>query len=869
MQYDNCKYKNITISKKLLPFIKYMDPVENNREILHDLSNNWNTLSLLSQLGDAGVNMSEIKNNFSSLSSELINHLALELLDKSINEMNFKAQVTIDLLIRNLFERTADIGFFATDEDVRNFLINHNLKYTANYQDDFKNMKSRFLEYINKYSVYSNIVLMNTHGDILATLDDDLKISKSQDSIIKEVFTTSKEYVETFKYHDFLPSNQKSLVYSYKVTQDNNLDSKAIGVLSLCFKFQDEMDEIFKNLIDKNKKEAITLLDREGYVIATSDKYQIPLDAKLEIILDDKFKIVTFGGRDYIAKSRKTNGYQGFYGLGWYGHIMVPIDHAFQEIQNSNFKMEEDLLLSILQNGRQFNKALKNIPIQANNIQKNLNRAIWNGNIQQGNGTSQNKQFSRTLMQEIRQTGENTKNIIGSSIANLTETIILGDSVFYADLIVDIMDRNLYERANDCRWWALTSEFRKILDKEEFLSSDTKRMSDILQYINGLYTVYTNLIVYDKYGVIKAVSNQDESHLINKKFNESWINRCLELSDSSKYCVSDFTNTTLYNSDSTYIYNATIRSLDDQKVLGGIGIVFDSKIQFKNMIEEALPKNSDGSTKDGVFATIATKEMMIISSSYEKHEIGSYLDLDSSYFTLNPGESTSEIIVYEGKYYALGVKCSKGYREYKSTQDEYINNIYAFFFSFISDVSDTIINKEDVLKPQKEITFNKDANAVDIATFMIGKQWFGIETKDVVEAISVDDLKSTIKIDPNHHFKGTLIYQDKVVMVIDIKKFLQENIMDEYKEIIIIKYGTPQTYLGILVNGLEDISEININNIKTLNNEIIGEGTLIESVIFPDDNSSSKDVLSILSVDKIVKNLVRSEETRLIYKMVS
>ena len=135
---------------------------------------------------------------------------------------------------------------------------------------------------------------------------------------------------------------------------------------------------------------------------------------------------------------------------------------------------------------------------------------------------------------------------------------------------------------------------------------------------------------------------------------------------------------------------------------------------------------------------------MIISSSYEKHEIGSYLDLDSSYSTLNPGESTSEIIVYDGKYYALGVKCSKGYREYKSTQDEYINNIYAFFFSFISDVSDTIINKEDVLKPQKEITFNKDANAVDIATFMIGKQWFGIETKDVVEAISVDDLKSKL-----------------------------------------------------------------------------------------------------------------------------
>ena len=869
MRNDSYRYKNMKISKELAPFIKHMDKVEDNREMLHDLSNNWNTLSLLSQLGDAGVNMSEIKNNFSSLSGELINHLAIELLNKNIGEMNFKAQVAVDIVIRNLFERTADIGFLATDDDIRNFLKNHNVKYTANYSEDLKILKSRFVEYINKYSVYFNIVLMNTHGEILANLDDGLNISKSQDSVVKEVLTTSKEYVETFKYHDFLPSHENSLVYSYKVTENNDPNSEIIGILSLCFKFQDEMDGIFKNLVNSSKKEAITLLDKNGYVIATSDRYHIPLGSKLEIILNDRFKVVTFGGRDYLAKSRKTNGYQEFFGLGWYGHIMVPIDSAFEEVDNNSFEIDENLLLYILQNGKQFSDALKNIPIQANSIQKNLNRAIWNGNIKQGNSNNQNKQFSRALMQEIRQTGENTKSIIGSSIANLTKTIILGDSVFYADLIVDIMDRNLYERANDCRWWALTSEFRKILERDALSENDTKRMSDILHYINELYTVYTNIIIYDRYGVIRAVSNQEESHLIRKRVGDRWVSETLGLSDSSKYCVSDFTHSDLYDSQHTYIYNAAVRSLDEQRVLGGIGIVFDSQIQFRNMIEEALPKNSDGSTKEGVFATIATKDMMVISSNYDKHKVGSYLDIDSSYFSLNPGESTSEIIVYEEKYYALGVKCSKGYREYKSKEDEYVNNVYALFFSYISDVSDAVIKKEDEFSVQKEISFERSDNALDIATFMIGRQWLGVDTKDVVEAVNVSELKSTIKIDPNHHFKGTLIYDDKAVMVIDIKKFLQEEVSDEYKEIVIIKYGTPQTYLGILVNGLEDISEVSVTNIKILQNEIVGDGTLVDSVVFPEENSSSREVLSILSVDKIIKKLVRPEQARMLHRQVA
>ena len=628
------------------------------------------------------------------------------------------------------------------------------------------------------------------------------------------------------------------------------------------------MDGIFKNLVNKENNEAITLLDKNGIVIASSDIYQIPIGAKLEIVADESFKIVTFGGRDYIAKSKKTNGYQKFFGLGWVGHIMVPINNAFDDVQENNFEISENLLLSILQNGERFSNELKNIPIQANSIQKNLNRAIWNGTIKQGNSKNSNKQFSKALMQEIRITGENTKNIIGSSIANLTKTIILGDSVFYADLIVDIMDRNLYERANDCRWWALTSEFRKILNAHHISDNDTKRMNDILNYINELYTVYTNLFIYDHSGTIVAVSNQDESYLIGKKLTYKWVEESLKLSDSSQYYVSDFTSSNLYNNNYTYIYNAAIRSLDNRTILGGIGIVFDSSQQFATMIEEALPKKNDGTLKDGVFATIATKDMMVIASNYEKHKIGTFLDIDSSYFSLNSGESISEIIIYDDKYYALGVKCSKGYREYKSKNDAYSNDIYTLFFSYISDIGNVTLESENQFVVQDEPRFEHSEHTRDIATFMIGKQWLGIDTKNVVEAVHVSELKTTIKIDPNHHFKGTLIYNDQAVMVIDIKKFLQEEVKDEYKEIIIIKYGIPEHYLGIFVNNLEEIPEVLIENIKNLHNEIIGKGTLVESVIFPKKRTQTKDLLSVLSVEKIIKELVNPEQNRMLHKQI-
>lgn len=308
---------------------------------------------------------------------------------------------------------------------------------------------------------------------------------------------------------------------------------------------------------------------------------------------------------------------------------------------------------------------------------------------------SENKEFSKSLLSEIGVTGTKAN----SSLSNLNQTIIssiLNESKFLSSLAIDIMDRNLYERANDCRWWALTSYFREAFDDTNSLNSKKSEITSILKYINDLYTVYTNLLIFDENGKVIAVSNQNEEHLVGKILTDDWVDKTFTLSDTSKYCVSKFEKTSLYNNKSTYIYSAGIRSLKDSNIIkGGIAVVFDSTPQFNEMLEDTLPKNNASQLND-VFAIFADRNKKIISSTNSKLEVNASLNLDDEFFKLKNGENISKIVEIGNSYFAVGVKCSTGYREYKGTTDDYKNDIFSIVFIKIGNKQQKFVtNKED------------------------------------------------------------------------------------------------------------------------------------------------------------------------------
>ncbi|MFW2582164.1 cache domain-containing protein, partial [Aliarcobacter butzleri] len=690
MLNETISYKGITIKRELYPIIKYIEDVDKYKDELGTLSSSWDMLALLGQLGDINIDIGKTKENFLNLTSTLLNHLSFQQIKKVTQEMRFKSQVTIDVLIRNLFERTADIGFLATDDDIRLFLENFVSKYDENSLVIKQEIQKKFKEYVSKYSVYFDIVLFDVHGKIVVRLNEDINLEKVDTSFIQKVLNTSDDYIESYKYHDFLPQYKKSLVYSYKVTKSNDSGSKDLGVLALCFRFTDEMNAIFGNLVDAKNKECLTILDEDGYVIASSDKEHINLGVKLPIVLNENYKIVSYAGRDYIAKTCETNGYQGFYGLKWYGHIMIPLEYAFLSDELNSLVVDENIINSMMENEQHFSKELKEVFYNSKTIQDNLIRVIWNGNIVQSKLNSTNREFSRALLNEIGITG----NKANSSLDNLNQTIIssiLKDCEFLSSLAIDIMDRNLYERANDCRWWALNSYFKEALDDYSNINEKKEEISSILKYINDLYTVYSNLIIFDKNGKIIAVSNEKEQYLIGKILTQDWIEKTLTLKDTSKYCVSKFEKTNLYENESTYIYCSAIRSFkDDNDVVGGIAIVFDSSAQFYTMLDEILPKDIYGNKQKGVYAFFTDKNKQIIATTSTNFEVNSYLDIDDSFFKLKNGQNLSRIIEFRGNYYAVGVKCSSGYREYKSAVDDYKNDVLSFVFILIGKANSNV-----------------------------------------------------------------------------------------------------------------------------------------------------------------------------------
>src|SRR5690606_1150395 len=157
----------------------------------------WDNLSLLAQLSGTGTDMTETRTAFSQVTNDVLKNLSQETLNKTVTGLTAKAQVIVDIVIRNLFERTADIGFLATDDDVRLFLMNNRKAETA--EDDIKNLRVRFHEYVKKYSVYSNIILLDTQGRVLVQLDEDNAVTHSSDDLIKEALNTQQAYVEIYR----------------------------------------------------------------------------------------------------------------------------------------------------------------------------------------------------------------------------------------------------------------------------------------------------------------------------------------------------------------------------------------------------------------------------------------------------------------------------------------------------------------------------------------------------------------------------------------------------------------------------------------------------------------------------------------------
>lgn len=655
-------------------YYPFMRQVKEYDDTLLSLGDWWQYITLIGRVNSQSLSTTLIEDmvasqsHFRALQVDLIDNLVEENVRKQKLDCDARAQVAIDVLNRNLFERTADVGFLAKDEDIRAFL-----REPSSSEEHRKIIIERLNEYTKKYSVYDEILLIDTQGRVRANLDQSNEIHQAKEEpLFRETLETSEPFIETFRYSSFQSDRKVSHIFSALIRDDYQHGSAPIGVLCLCFRIEDELKQIFDNLVSQD--EVIALIDQNKQVIISSNERILPTGRKIYESGESGLFLLELESEDYLCHQNKAKGYQGYSGLDWRVIITRPAKKAF--VQESS--MDENIF--DLKDSSIFSQRLLDITDQAETVVHELSLVVLNGKIV---SAKCNAPEFIPVLEEIRNIGLLTQSVFKQSISDLRNSVVsslLNDVEFRAFLAIDIMDRNLYERANDVRWWALNSYFRDAM-AQKTQNHDDSVLCEQLKYINSLYTVYTNLILFDSNGVVLAVSNEEYSNLVGQKFPEEEPMRlALVDSGSQNYTVSNFAATSLYGGMHTYMYFSSICAPNDnKKIVGGICIVFDSTPEFQAMLHDALPRDDKQQIISGAFGVFTDRLGRIISSTHADLLPGERLPLEGGFLGLANGERASVVLQFKGEQYAVGAAMSKGYREYKTTGG-YQNDVLALIF---------------------------------------------------------------------------------------------------------------------------------------------------------------------------------------------
>ena len=665
-------------SKNLATYIQYLPEVKKYIAELEHQDLWWSTVAVVgkvnsqnidSQLLDSIVNTQE---EFTKLRQVMINTLIGRYLNQATSEVTLKAQAVIDILIRNLFERTADVGFLATDEDLVDFMAKPEV---TDAESEF--IHQRIVEYVAKYSVYDDVLLVTPSGEVKSKLDENNPAQHSQDPLLNLALTSNQDYIEVYRYSDLFPHKPNSLIYAKNIQMERNGEYVSVGVLCLRFNFDDELERLFETLGAGGEGYNIMVLDDGGKILASNDQKQYPL--MKQHVNPEGFESPQ-KVNEMLHFATKTVGYQGFKGLSWYGYVSVPNQIAFSDKSSS-----KDLNVYIKKGSPLYLNDLDQMNLKVSTL---LLIVILNGKIISLKGDV--KTFLPVL-DNFQQISIDIQDIFSrfiDHIHNVLVKTIQGKVVFSATLSVEVMDRNLYERANDCRWWALNSTFRKLLSQHvlsAITSAETSQLTKILQYINDLYTVYTNILLYDTNGQVLAVSNPLESKWVGKILpGPQDFKRSLVLTDTQHYVVSDFHKSELYDSEYTYIYHAPVKSWENlSKNVGGVALVFDSKPEFEAMLMETAPKYLNQDINETTFSVFIDRQARVISSTTDLIEIDSILEgCDGDILAADNGANDTVYWNWRNKPFLVGYKVSEGYREFKNN-DGYSNDVIALVFTGI------------------------------------------------------------------------------------------------------------------------------------------------------------------------------------------
>jgi hypothetical protein len=273
--------------------------------------------------GQASSNSKELRTTVMSEIREQTKVLQDQFDEKEYGRLSEMSQTLVQLIVRNLYERTADVRWWATDDALYKALSTLEKK-------DIDHSSLR-LGLINRfYSVYMNLLLVTPNGRVVAcsnqgkfkkTIGAD--VSKTAWFKKASATTSGDQYVVDDIHQDVIHDNKLVSVYATAVRMEGKVDGQPLGVLGVFFDWEEQSKVIVKDEASLSEEEwartRIMLLDANFMVIASSDNQG--LLKKYNLRTNGQQKGYYFNESKELIAYAKTLGYQEYDGLGWYAVI--------------------------------------------------------------------------------------------------------------------------------------------------------------------------------------------------------------------------------------------------------------------------------------------------------------------------------------------------------------------------------------------------------------------------------------------------------------------------------------------------------------------------------------------------------------------
>lgn len=540
----------------------------------------------------------------------------------------------------------------------------------------------------NSYTLYRDLVIADKYGFVIANANRETRAAVLGLNIAEERwFQEALETADGNQYfaQDLTTSKVEdlpSLVYTTAIRENSDTNGRIIGAMGIYFDFQGEAKIILDDYMPKTETGAVDegwysfISNERGDIIGSSDVAMFEPGEVAHVPRAHRnlapggtcSSYAMIEGRDSALFTSKTDGYLEYKGLGWNSHLVVPKSSIFgakYKVEETGITPEELMDSSIIP------EINKQTYLKIQDDKESIQLISLNG-IVFASKLGKRGVALGPIFDQITKTGDFATSRMEYLLAEMAAgemALNLQALEMFSKQAIDLIDRNLFERSADIRWWSTDRYFWEALMNP--CEEAYQRACNRLKVINNSYTMYRNLVLADSQGEIVACSKLEMRNEL-KKLNVSdqeWFQKGMRTQSSREFAVQDVQSSPLERfKERSLIYCGGVRPEGAREAdsIGVIGILFDWDTEARKILGTCLPRDRDGDFIEGC-AAFYTNELheIIETTDDESFAVGMKVELPESHHGMEPGTSASGIFASGGRRFILASSKTQGYREYK------------------------------------------------------------------------------------------------------------------------------------------------------------------------------------------------------------